>query len=56
MTFNFETAAKEAQRKVVAEMAANGKVTPFDFGEDVRSGRVTIKEMIGTSRWCCRVP
>jgi hypothetical protein len=49
MIFNFETAAKEAQRKVVAEMAANGRVTPFDFSEDVRSGRVTIKEMIGTA-------
>lgn len=49
MIFNFETAAKEAERKVIAEMAANGRVTPFEFGEDITSGRVTIKEMIGTS-------
>lgn len=49
MTFNFKEASEKAARAVVAEMAANGRVTPFDFSEDVRKGKVTIAEMIGTA-------
>ena len=50
MTFNFKEASEKAARAVVAEMAANnGRVTPFDFNEDIRSGRTTIAEMIGTA-------
>lgn len=49
MSFNFREAALEAERKVIQEMRENGRVTAFDFSEDVRSGRSTISEMIGTS-------
>lgn len=44
MSFNFRQAALEAERKVLAEMRENGKVTPFDFNEGT-----VISEMIGTS-------
>ena len=49
MTFNFKEASEAAARKVVAEMATSGRVTPLEFGADVLSGKVTIAEMIGTA-------
>lgn len=44
MSFNFRQAALEAERKVLAEMRENGKVTPFEFSDGT-----VISEMIGTS-------
>ena len=47
--FNFKEASDAAARKVVAEMAQHGRVTPLEFSADVMSGKVTIAEMIGTA-------
>lgn len=49
MKFNFAEAALEAEKKVIQEMREKGRVEAFDFSDDIRSGRSTIREMIGTS-------